>query len=889
MKRNFLIAVGAILGAALVTGCSWKLPEKISLKGTGASYNFTVAKIQKSLNEYIGVDTIQAQLPAESSMRVFDYNPEGLETSQEFLVKVPLMTVPIDMSSYIQELTMDALSIKQEVEIPSVSFDQSVNLNVKELADGLNGMVKFGGPLINASMSITGIPEDNESFEYFEYSSGCMDIYLEEIEDTTASVELSSGGLTSNADFVKLATPVVKEFLSYSVTLNYKASINLAGKRVSMNGMQLSFTGAKLTSYEGVKLFYGEVSEDSVIQKAVGVNYSIKDMALTKQSSDISFDGLSEAEIGKGTLLAKLQIPSEWTGVNLNCTYDLSLAGEKWVEGGKVNWTQEITNKKLKSGTLEFAPTINIDVENGTIDFEKLITLGVQLRVNSVNYVEVDSTKYDFANMVKIDPITMPDEVSQYVTDIWLDESEFKVTTINTFPEGNDISVKLKSEYLALDDGFDIPAGGVEKTSTMKTNAFDGYKATKNAKLDFDGTVNLAKNEETGNYRLVNIEPGKKYELSISVVPELKWKKMKIDVSKINTSETPIASPEGGMDTGLNFGELLKGLDEKTSGLLNQISIDKLPVFIYAQNPGIDALNHLAVKGNVSLTNGSKTVEVLKENQALELKTESLKLVTDEKGVVTNRIKAEDASASADLAPLFDTSATESIKVDYNLNITGAGTEPMEIAYDDLFGDGESEPKNLEVVAFVEIPLELTVKEGGATINVNDFIKNSAASEPAEGESAPESSSGDDSAVPDEWKDDLLSRKGPVETKDYEKAFDIIDSMSVTLTSFEFPFVDSDGNVRELKLKYDLFPGTEASDPQEFEFNKATIKLSAEQIKTVLQKPFNPLIEIVIPEGPLCLSRAMNLVTKVDFNVSTTEEPVVIWSKDQLIEMVTNN
>lgn len=76
-----------------VISCSWEKPEKISVR-TNASYNFSIGKLEKSLDELIDIKSILSS--DNEQLSVYDYFPGKSDTKvQQFLLTVKVFDLPL--------------------------------------------------------------------------------------------------------------------------------------------------------------------------------------------------------------------------------------------------------------------------------------------------------------------------------------------------------------------------------------------------------------------------------------------------------------------------------------------------------------------------------------------------------------------------------------------------------------------------------------------------------------------------------------------------------------------------------------------------------------------------------------------------------------------------
>ena len=180
MKKLSLHLLCGVSLAALLLGCSWQVPQKIAVK-TDATYNYTIASIEKDLNELISPKVLQETIDKAASgkgIQVYDYNPGKTSDSQQYLMKVPVHKIPLDLSTYMSNLTQDSVKVNQTLKLDEVKMTGTKDINTKTISDGLSNLVVVIGPAQpEANIKTTG--DVGQSFDSIQYASGEMKVYLD--------------------------------------------------------------------------------------------------------------------------------------------------------------------------------------------------------------------------------------------------------------------------------------------------------------------------------------------------------------------------------------------------------------------------------------------------------------------------------------------------------------------------------------------------------------------------------------------------------------------------------------------------------------------------------------------------------------------------------------
>lgn len=234
MKKaiNFLIVLGFFF---LLDSCTWKLPEKISVK-TEAAYSFCVGNVDKDFNSYFSTDTIAA---GDTGGTVFDYYPNhSQEGIKQFLMEIPIQEIPIDFSQYFSDTDIagqvQGLSFDKTITIPNV------NLNVNQDIPGtVLTIAASSNTSVSQPVQLTITTEANATID-----TGSVDFDI--------SIPSSWTGVTVDYTITGFTNPAVNG-------TGNKKKIDLAGEQFNGNkniSVNVTFNG--LTSgfnYSGNAVF----------------------------------------------------------------------------------------------------------------------------------------------------------------------------------------------------------------------------------------------------------------------------------------------------------------------------------------------------------------------------------------------------------------------------------------------------------------------------------------------------------------------------------------------------------------------------------------------------------------------------------------------------------
>ena len=844
MKKSSLHLLCGVSLAALLLGCSWQVPQKIAVK-TDATYNYTIASIEKDLNEFISPKVLQETIDKAASgkgIQVYDYNPGKTSDSQQYLMKVPVHKIPLDLSTYMSDLTQDSVKVNQTLKLDEVKMTGTKDINTKTISDGLSNLVVVIGPAQpEANIKTTG--DVGQSFDSIQYASGEMKVYLDgSYLGTNPKVSLVHNGSTLASKDFTACTPVIKTYTAANgsaatFTGNFVATLDISNKNIYMSGMKFVFT-----DYGDSTFFYGEVDNTtSTVKKATGLN--LKDYEINL--SDTTFSGLFPASvkactISEGSLSTSLVLPTSWT----NATADLSIEITGAMNIPKQSANINLSGTNIQPGDFIIKPSAKINVTNGDIYLDLVNpNLNYNIEVKKLSSVTVDSTAMTQPDGSNFDTaisknVSLPTNVTDYITEIWFDESDFDIKYSNTLPQGNDISVDVASAFLNLSDTVQMTSNSKDQAAKLKStadNTSGSGKSTTSANIDFTGTINLP-NKSGTDFTLKDIVLGTDYNVGIEILPNIKWAKANVDMSKVSS---PI---KGTMDTGVNFKSVLSSVSSGTSSFMDFIEFASVPVYIYCQKPAsISAFNNIAMNGKVWLTSGTnKTYIVGSETTTDVFRFNGLPELALTDGVVTENL----GTPLADVKDAFSPKSAGTITMDYDISVSGtSGT--VTLTPSDVGAKGD-----LDIVALVAIPLGFEVKAASgqtADLNILETLG---------------------------LKGDLFSRSEPWNTSDFENYFKAIKSVELIFNSENLPFTyENPSNIVKCAVNLKASPN---SKPKVFGFTNGSCKLTGSEIEEMLKAyPLEPEVKMVFPDGKFFIKREMKVKTKIDLSLVTDGEIVL--------------
>lgn len=835
MKKSVPIISAGLLLTVFLTGCSWKVPQKMSVK-TKAEYNLNLGKFETSLEDYVGLEKIKSVVPAGSDMSIYEYNPGGNSECKQFLMKKNIATVPVDFSKYMGELTQNIDPVSQKISVPEIKYSKSQDISSENLSESLSGMVKFAGPF-SADASVSGIGEAGQSFNFFLYESGKMIVYLDDsaVAGLDPKVTLKNDYDERVASFALLVTPVQKTVDvgtgERTLTLKYKAEVDISNFKVYQNGMKFHFDNVS-----GSLFFCGEIESGAKIGSAYGVNVSEYEVTVDPITVNGALDsGIKALTVGEGFIDSQVAVPSEWNNVSIAFSY--AATGGLEVSGsGKTS----LNGKSLGTSDISFTPKVKLNVTNGTIDFSKSPVINMAFEVSRIETLTIDTASLGgFNSNISVTPVALPDSITSMVKTVWFGASEFTVKTKNTMPAGNDISVKCNSTLLKLTDGeFAIPAGGVESTSKMTATAEDtsgSGTSTASASVDFTAAVTLpGANGSEATFK--NLEPGKEYEISIAVTPEIKWQKMTLDLSKLGGDLNNIKNT---IDTGVKLKELTGNLGAGGE-LLSNMKFTSLPVYLYCQIPDMDIFENVKFNGKVKIATSTEKYLLGSESGTADLPTSPVPVLeADKNAVVVTDLSKKSSSINSDLSEVISFNEEQSLKLDYDLSVTGAAGSDLTVTPEDVGSKG-----NLEVSAFIALPVSLEVT-ADSDIDIMKIINKT---------------------------DDLLGRQEGFAVSEYTKYLSVVDEAAVVLNTALPVTVDPADPSKGLVIKVDLYSNStdpEKPEPMVIDLKTPKVSMTGDDIEYLLGHLTSPSVKIVVPKGKLYLEQDLKLSAGIGVQLKT--------------------
>lgn len=901
MKKFLLPATAVFL--SFIFSCNFETPEKVSVV-TDATYSFTVGEFKKSLSEYMSVEKIQEYVGKSDSSgikyAVYDYNPPSnnkpnKRPMQKYLVDMTLAEIPVDVGSYLEKMDFsdlnskgEGISLGRKIVIPNLS--EKVGTTTIKFPDISQ---KFENETIKIIDNLP-IPEVDVPLG----SAHVIDTKINKPDFKTAT--LYSGGIVLNiirtwgTPTPGFSTDFTFELLSEDGKLLSRAdNVDIAsGSDSASGGKDIVFDLGTKTITKDLKLkIYGTVSggtpttvnkytlnakfsPGTKFSKITGFTDEIGDSGDVEQYVTISTDEtFVKCEIASGSLEIVSKKPDGWTGVSAKLSDSGSISGAlELPETAKFNSVEDstafirekmdleksvFTKEKDSSGKIIFKDRISFSCRDATLVFpngeQPQVTLETACRIQKASYVVLDlSSKADMLKFSKKIPFS--GGMEDYVEEMTLVNSGLEISYKNTLPKGsdgdNEISMEIVSNLLKIDDTGDkkkimLP----QKSETFTSCSPEGKDipvSPKTDSLDFDVKLVLPRDEGMpDNYAVLkNVDLNGEYEISVSAKPVFDWLSVKI--------KTPEGSEiKGEEDTELSFDKLFSTMKDELgneSEFIDNIKLVELPLYLYFQKPNLDSLSGIVFAGNIVLKTSTETKDLLKSGGII--KTNDIEIIkTDKDGVVISEFSEKNSSGYADIAPLFNSSKSESPKLSYDVSLGGLdGTvEIKKDDYEKLKSKNNDAPVSIKISARLVIPLALKLEAPESARNVTKLnILKLAKKDSGE---------------------DLFGRGEATSLEDVEKYIDLIESATLIYNIDNGLFSYAQSN-RSGDILFDTKLAGVRRPSYKLSMESGNEKIYTEDVKAMLRTyPFKPGIVASFPDGTLQISRnaefKVNLAVKI--------------------------
>lgn len=821
--------------ALTLAGCSWHIPEKVSVK-TNADYNFSLGNFEKDFSEQLNVSKMIGDVQLPNNGKVYDYWPNKQGDIQKFLMYMPLQEIPIDIGSYFDKGSLadsiKNISFEKEIEVPEVSFSFPVDFKLDDVNKEIGKQFVLAGPIMNYSATQFGDILKKVA-DSISYEKGVL------VVKAYAITPAQLASLNAGTATVESIVDEDNVYTSYS-----------SGRVRIISGNQIPLTGY---FYDGVAELvipssgFEFISEDINIQfsdipdpydynyqplvfiakfdsdpnrpyqikkvSGIGTGITVPSVSFNEKIDSLESlkdSGVEECTIGEGSIDLDFDIPAEWKNVQI--IYGITMTGGIEATSGSVTATSgnsnnvgsiDLDGKSISAEEITVNAAVDLLVEGATIDFTKAPAISFD---SNISRIETVTVKLSDTDLSVSDSQPLPDEVLDFLKAIELRQCGIEGTYTNTLPEGNEITLSVSSDFFGLNSTTQTIEGGKENKEFNLLSSNTDVRTIKLAKtpsaadefnaFDFDVNVSLP-GGASDKVTVSNVVPGETYKLAIDITPVIDWAAVTINTEQL---ELPADKIGTGFDPSTIFSSMDDALGE---GFSDNISIPDCNLYLYITKPEISALDNLSFTGSVismyygdadkNKLAGTEATPILSADQELsfapEAPTFDIIKGEDDSEIVVSKLRTSErdctlkVSLSDILTSLPSTTADEKqLCVDYNLKVGGAEQGEFRIENDDNSLNLE-QSGSIGIYAVIELPLSFEIT-GNTEIDIQKMMNDD------------ESSSSENSEVKD-----LFGRTEPDGFENIKKYLEVIQSAELVYKPVALPIITTDAIKFEVELK----------------------------------------------------------------------------------------
>lgn len=647
MKTKFFIPVLCL--TFIVAGCSWRLPEKITLK-QNAVYKFSAGSLEPDLGEDFDFHKIIKEMVSsgnsDNAMAFYDYNPGGKSKSQQFMLRMPIAEVSIDFNDFLENSGINSsfkdFSFEQKIEIPKLELKVDQEIPIGDVQNAIKGFVVYN-------------IESKKFLGNFESVTLGENSYFECASDL--EIVITSGGKT------------------------IAIGENAENFKILHNDFQVHYYNGGTPSYGVVKLYDG-----SSIKSATGLtieNPTTVPVTLEFSAAGDDANSFEECTVKEGSLVTDIAIPETWKGVEIS--YDFEATGGMKIEKiaeNKGKKTIDLAGKSITAENTTAKVNAVISLQNATIDFSKQLNAKIESDIKTLSQIAL--TAANFKNDIE-ENTPLSKEMKDYVKEIVFDKSGLSLTYTNTLPAGNNITLSSASNFIGLEKETVLESG---KTNEKKEILSDNKKTVNLENIDnFDFKVGVklpgATEQNPNRIALKDVALGDSYVISMQIEPVINWEKITLseklsnEFEKNDKMELPF-SLNGIFDNDY-YGEIVKDLELKA-----------FPIYIFCTKPTVkeghtDPFKNAKFTGHINLYYGKENenvgddvIELMKNNEIDFVTAPTMKFDKEDSSILITDFSKEESSLNEDLVKLINRSKEESeegksIFIDYDLKFENNG------------------------------------------------------------------------------------------------------------------------------------------------------------------------------------------------------------------------
>lgn len=589
-------------------------------------------------------------------------------------------------------------------------------------------------------------------------------------------------------------------------------------------------------------------------------NYDLNALVFNFTLNDTESDIFDSCVVGQGTLFTEIIIPSDWKGVSVS--YSFSTTGGLVVSEDKASGSKKTINLAGKTITKEkvnATAQITLTVQPGYSVSSSPLMLKISSDIQSLKTLNVKlsdvTTSFD-----REEPL--PEGMKDAFSKIYLNSSGVKIDYVNTLPEGNDIGLKVKSDFFGLNKTGDLKAANTQGELELLSDPNpQGIDINDSSSYDFGVNISLpgATEPEPQKVSLQNVKFGETYQISMNITPVLNWEK----ITKTDKKKLPF-----------NIKELLSSVSDKISdeNLFANIEIKSLPIYVFFTKPQTNGSNlftnsnftgkmsvYYGTDSNPKQEDGVYISQTLVDENSEDGKIPKqigfvdypeLNISEDNKKVLSS-LDNVSFSLKGDVAKIInsaikDTNGSDnSLYVDYDLKFTNDNNNGLVISKTDLATKG-----SIGVYIYIVLPFEFRVSE---EVNVSA-----------------------QKLLNDTIDGDIFGRKSKDDFVNVEDYFALINSASVYYEFTKLPVCSDDSDSIAFDIGMDCGEGGANKIPitEDSSIRKGTITISKKNVEDMLKEyPVKPTMNLSIKKNSeFYIPQIFDVAVKLNLNIQTDGE-----------------
>lgn len=844
----------------IVTSCNWQVPQKVVVE-TQANYEFSLGD---SLFKAMNTDSLFGEFDIKSSIMdgisfnnsvVYDYFPgQADDTLQQFLIKIPIQEIPLDFSQYMQNGDFSTAMEKVSIDDTTFTVPEVGDSHVEASVDTAS-LNKALGALVTAAGTANG------DYNNLQYKSDTVGSF--------STLTVSSGTYIVTGNFSDYTSVYIyngnKE--ASGTFYNGKAELSLNNFEFNQSTKILISTSGSYAAYASPDSF--TISQVTGVTSVSPIEVDMQPCTFEVLSKDSASDFRS-AVIGEGAITVTTKYDSSWTGITPS--YKVALSGSLNLSERTTDGSVDLANCAI-TGTDD--TTLNskllLTLQNSTLDFAKASSLSV-LAENKIESFASVTVKYD-KDLSSVNNSELPETFMDTVKTIYLLSSGIEGNFKNTLPEGNPITLSIKSDFLGLDKSESLASGtesgnysmlsgitsAVERKIGNPAEVTGAYNS-----IDFEVSITLpgATAENPDQVVLKNVKPSDSYTIGLSINPVIDYEKLVIDTSGYRQ--------EGSQEIGLNLTSLFSALSFGGVNLGEKIEFDSLPLYLLAVKPsytddsGKDVFADAKFTGKIELfmgKNGTPAKDVNGDLAQLymlgnsstdgtlafadmpNLQADENKLVTIDFAKEMKSEKSENKVINKDMTEILNKKFSDdevALNLKYNISFSnGSGSASELEVYKSQLDTSAGAASSIAVIAYIEVPLKFNLTS--------------------------------DLDLPLIEKEESTEEEASEETTSPEgmEFLNILESATLSVTPTVLPFYTNPAMTLDVGITKDIKKNLalETGRTSEFDINKNQFKSLISSMTS--GSGFAPELSISMKKGSITLPRNIDFSAIIKLGLST--------------------